>query len=160
MTQFVLVTDWHFTQPLDRVWALIEDTERWPDWWPAVKKVETIRQGDETGLGAVRRITWGTALPYTLTFDVEVTKIEKHDCIEGRAFGELEGTGIWNFHAEPEGTHVRYLWRVDVTKPWMKLMAPILAPMFAWNHNKVMCWGLAGARKALAAAPPSPQTSH
>jgi len=150
MTQFVLVTDWHFTQSLDRVWALIEDTDHWPDWWPAVKKVETILEGDETGLGAVRRISWGTALPYTLTFDVEVTRIEHHDSIEGRAFGELQGIGLWNFHEEPEGTHVRYLWRVDLTRPWMKLLAPILSPMFAWNHNKVMCWGLEGARKRLA----------
>ena len=149
MTQFTLVTDWHFTQSIDRVWALIEKVEDWPSWWPAVKRVETIREGDETGLGAIRRITWGTALPYTLTFDVEVTKVEKHDCLEGRAFGELEGVGLWNFHEEPEGTHVRYLWRVDVTKPWMKLLAPMLSPVFEWNHNKVMCWGLAGARERL-----------
>jgi len=149
MTQFVLVSDWHFTHPLARVWALVEDVEHWPGWWPAVKRVETVRTGDETGLGAVRRITWGTALPYTLTFDVEVTQIEHHDCIEGRAHGAIEGTGLWNFHEEPEGTHVRYLWRVDVTKGWMKLLAPVLAPVFAWNHNKAMCRGLEGARKRL-----------
>ena len=149
MTKFTLVTDWHFTTPLDRVWVLIEKVEDWPDWWRAVKRVETIREGDETGLGAIRRITWATALPYTLTFDVEVTSITKHDSIEGRAHGELDGVGLWNFQAEPEGTHVRYLWRVDVTKAWMKLLAPVLAPVFAWNHNKVMCWGLEGARRRL-----------
>lgn len=150
MTQFILVTDWHFTQPLDRVWALIEKVEDWPGWWRAVKRVETIRKGDETGLGAVRRITWATALPYTLTFDIEVTKVEKHDCLEDRTHGEFDGVGLWNFHDEPEGTHVRYLWRVEVTKPWMHLFAPVLAPVFAWNHNKVMRWGLEGARKRLA----------
>jgi hypothetical protein len=79
-----------------------------------------------------------------------VTKVEKHDCLEGRAHGELDGVGLWNFHDEPEGTHVRYLWRVAVTRPWMRLLAPILAPVFAWNHNKVMRWGLEGARKRLA----------
>lgn len=108
MTHFSLVSDWHFTQSIDRVWALIEKTEDWPLWWRAVKRVEVIREGDADGLGAIRRITWATALPYTLAFDVEVTRIEKPHCLEGRAFGELEGLGTWNLHNEPEGTHVRY----------------------------------------------------
>lgn len=149
MTQFTLVTDWHFTSPIERVWALIEDVEHWPDWWRAVKRVEIVRSGDADGVGAVRRITWATALPYTLTFDAEVTRIERLDCIEGRAVGELDGTGVWTFHSEPEGTHARYVWRVNVTKRWMVLLAPILSPLFTWNHNKVMCWGLEGARRAL-----------
>jgi uncharacterized protein YndB with AHSA1/START domain len=149
MTHFSLVTDWHFEAPIERVWDLIENTDDWPLWWRAVKKVERIREGGEDGLGAVRRITWATALPYTLTFDVEVTRVERPTCLEGRAFGELDGTGIWNLHDEPEGTHVRYLWRVEVTKPWMRRFAPLLARVFEWNHHKVMAWGLEGARKRL-----------
>jgi uncharacterized protein YndB with AHSA1/START domain len=152
MTHFSLVSDWHFEAPVERVWALIEKVEDWPAWWRAVKRVETIREGGANGVGAVRRITWATALPYTLTFDVEVTKIVRPDCIEGRAFGELEGTGIWNFHDEPEGTHVRYFWRVEVTKPWMRALAPLLERVFEWNHHQVMLWGLEGARKRLGGA--------
>ncbi len=150
MTHFSLVSDWHFEAPIERVWALIEKTEDWPAWWRAVKRVEVIREGAETGLGAVRRITWVTALPYTLTFDVEVVRVERLRTLEGRAFGELDGLGTWTFHSEPEGTHVRYFWRVDVTKPWMRRLAPLLARVFEWNHHKVMLWGLEGARKRLA----------
>ena len=149
MTHFSLVTDWHFEAPIERVWDLIEKTEDWPLWWRAVKRVERIREGGSDGLGAVRRITWATALPYTLTFDVEITRVERPTCLEGRAFGELDGTGIWNLHDEPEGTHVRYCWRVEVTKPWMRRFAPLLARVFEWNHHKVMAWGLEGARKRL-----------
>ena len=108
MTHFSLVSDWHFVEPIDRVWALIEKTEDWPLWWRAVKCVEVIREGDADGLGAVHRITWATALPYTLTFDVEVTG------------------------------------------PWIRRFAPLLARVFTWNHHKVMAWGLEGARKRLA----------
>jgi len=151
-THFSLVTDWHFEAPIERVWALIEATEAWPQWWRAVKKVERLREGDAEGVGAVHRITWTTALPYTLTFDVETIRVDRLDEIEGRAFGELDGCGVWTFHAEPEGTHVRYLWRVDVTKPWMRLLSPLLRPVFEWNHHKVMNWGLEGARKWLAGA--------
>lgn len=149
MTHFVLVSGWHFTAPLDRVWDLIEDAEAWPGWWRAVKAVEPIRAGDAQGLGAVRRLTWRTALPHTLSFDVEVTRVEHHGLIEGRASGELDGLGTWTFHAEPEGTHIRYEWRVEVTRPWMRALAPLLRPAFAWNHDKVMAWGLEGARHRL-----------
>lgn len=148
-TQFVLVTDWHFDVPIARVWALIEDVANWPRWWRAVRKVELLAAGDEHGIGAVRRLTWATALPYTLTFDVELVRVEPGRLSEGRAFGELDGTGIWTLQEEGAGTRVRYDWRVDVTKQWMRLLAPLLRPVFAWNHNVVMRWGEEGARRRL-----------
>ncbi len=148
-THFSLISDWHFEAPLERVWALIEASEAWPEWWRAVKRVELVRDGAADGVGAVRRLTWATALPYTLAFDVETVRVVRHSEIEGRAFGELDGTGLWNFYTEPHGIHVRYTWRVEVTKPWMRRLAPLLRPMFAWNHNKVMAWGLEGARRRL-----------
>lgn len=151
-TQFVLVSDWHFEEPLERVWALIERTEKWPLWWRAVKAVETVREGAADGVGRVIRITWATALPYTITFDVETVRVEPHREIEGRAFGELDGTGTWTFNREEKGgCHVRYCWRVEVTRPWMRRLAPVLRRAFAWNHDKVMRWGLTGARARLGA---------
>ena len=148
-TQFALVTDWHLAAPLEAVWRLLEATGDWPEWWPAVARVERLREGDANGVGAVHRLTWKTALPYTLAFDVETVRVEPMSEIEGHASGELDGTGIWTLHPEPGGTHVRYLWRVEVTRRWMRLLAPLLRPVFAWNHDKVMAWGLAGARARL-----------
>jgi hypothetical protein len=147
--QFILVTDWHLDAPLSRVWALIERTEDWPGWWRAVKSVTPIRDGDERGIGTVRHIAWRTALPYSIAFDVEVTRVEPMRLIEGRARGELDGVGLWTFDGDETRTHVRYDWRVDLIKPWMRVLAPLLRPVFAWNHNKVMSWGEAGARRRL-----------
>lgn len=150
-THFSLVSDWHLDAPLDRVWALIEATGDWPAWWRAVERVELLREGDADGVGRVIRISWRTALPYRIAFDVETVRVEKPREIEGRATGELDGTGIWTLTPDGEArTHVRYLWRVEVTRTWMRLLAPLLRPVFAWNHNKVMAWGLEGARKRLA----------
>jgi hypothetical protein len=148
-TQFSLTTHWAFDAPLERVWALIERTQDWPDWWPAVRSVTALSEGDARGIGAVRRLVWKTALPYSIAFDVEVTHIEHLCLIEGRARGELDGVGTWTFASEGKWTHVRYEWRVEVTKAWMRLFAPLLRPVFAWNHGKVMAWGEAGARARL-----------
>lgn len=138
---FHLITEWTLAAPIEAVWQTIAAPEAWPSWWRAVRKVETIASGDARGVGAVRRITWRTALPYTITFVTRTTRVEPMRLIEGRAEGELDGTGLWTFTPSGDGTHLRYDWRVAVTKPWMRFAAPLLRPVFAWNHGKVMGWG-------------------
>jgi uncharacterized protein YndB with AHSA1/START domain len=143
-TRFDLVSEWLLDAPLERVWAELMAPEAWPSWWRAVKEVEPISNGDANGIGAVRRFTWGTALPYTLSFNMTATRIEPRRIIEGRAQGELDGTGRWTLTAQGQRTHVRYDWMVDITNPWQVALAPVLRPVFAWNHHKVMAWGLEG----------------
>ena len=123
------------------VWHELTRPEDWPGWWRAVRDVRSIKEGDANGVGAVRRFTWGTALPYTLSFEMTATRIEPMSVIEGRARGELDGTGRWTLRPEGAGTHVRYDWMIDVTTPWQVTLAPILRPLFAWNHGVVMGWG-------------------
>jgi uncharacterized protein YndB with AHSA1/START domain len=140
-TRFELVSEWRFDTPVERIWAELITPEAWPQWWRAVKKVEAVSPGDSRGVGAVRRFTWGSALPYTLSFSTTATRIEPMTLIEGRAHGELDGFGRWTLRPEGQGTYVRYDWLVDVTKPWQVALAPLLRPAFAWNHNVVMGWG-------------------
>jgi hypothetical protein len=113
--------------------------------------VETLQAGDASGVGSLRRMTWRTALPYSLTFDMRTVRVEPKSLIEGRAQGELAGTGRWTLDGESGKTHVRYDWRVEVTQPWMRLVAPLARPVFAWNHGVVMRWGGEGLARRLAA---------
>jgi len=140
-TRFELMSEWRFDTPVERLWAELTTPEAWPQWWRAVKRVDSIAQGNRDGVGAVRRFTWGTALPYTLSFNMTAMRIEPMRLIEGQARGELDGIGRWTLRPEGEGTYVRYDWLVDITKPWQVALAPVLRPVFAWNHNVVMGWG-------------------
>ena len=149
-TAFHLITDWSFAAPREAVWQALMAPEEWPSWWRAVAKVERIADGDARGVGAVRRMTWRTALPYTLTFDMRVTRVEPMTLIEGRAEGELTGLGRWTLQADGARTAARYEWIVEVTKPWQRRLAPLLRPVFTWNHTMVMAWGYAGLVKKLA----------
>lgn len=142
--QFNLVTEWDVKAPLESVWAELTRPEDWPQWWRAVKRVELLRTGDAAGIGAQRRMTWGTALPYSLAFDMVATRVEPMTLIEGRASGELTGLGRWTLRPEAKGTYVRYDWQVELTKPWMRALAPLLRPAFTWNHRVVMGWGYEG----------------
>ena len=149
MSQYSFVTHWSLNAPVENVWNEIRDMDRWPEWWKYVKTVTLIKQGDANDIGSIRRIQWSTALPYTITFDSELVSVDHHKRIEGRAFGELTGTGIWTFEVNGDTTHVRYEWNVQTTKKWMNFFAPIARPLFSWNHDKVMSAGIEGLRERL-----------
>jgi uncharacterized protein YndB with AHSA1/START domain len=157
-SRFELVSDWHLAAPIDRVWQALHAAEEWPRWWPYVRRVTLLKPGTADGLCAVRRFEWGSRLPYGLAFDVEVTELERPHRMRGRARGELDGEGLWELRPEGGGTHVRYTWRVEVTRPWMRALAPMLAPVFRWNHNGVMRAGGEGLARHLAerGAQPAP----
>lgn len=150
MSEYSFVTNWSFEAPLERVWAEIEDADSWPSWWKGVLAVELLSEGDADGIGSIRRTTWKSALPYKLTFDSEVVRVEKFRLIEVRAFGQLEGRGLWRFSSYDGKTNVRYDWNVVANKLWMKLLAPVARPFFRWNHDVIMNWGEEGLRKRLA----------
>jgi hypothetical protein len=147
---FDLVTEWRFDVEPARVWPILIDVESWPSWWRAVRQVELLAVGDDRGIGAIWRLTWRTALPYQLTFDMETTRIVPMSTIEGVASGELTGRGLWTLRADGTGSHIRYDWQVAVTKSWMRALAPVLRRIFAWNHTAVMEWGRIGLLARLA----------
>jgi hypothetical protein len=150
MTGYEFVTVWRFDAPLEPVWHEIKSSETWPGWWKGVLRVEELKAGDADGLGKIIRSTWKSRLPYKLEFDSEVVRIEELKLIEARAFGELEGVGLWTLNAENENTtRVRYDWRVKTTKSWMNLIAPLAEPFFRWNHDAIMNWGGQGLARKL-----------
>jgi uncharacterized protein YndB with AHSA1/START domain len=90
MANYDFVTVWRLEAPIDRVYDAIADSLRWPEWWSTVTAVEQVRAGDSaTGVGDVRRYTFKGSLPYTLSFDLEVERLERPVTLAGRATGEL-----------------------------------------------------------------------
>ena len=147
--QFQLVSHWHLAAPIDAVWDALKATERWPSWWRYVKSVVELRPGDAEGMGSVRHIAWSSRLPYGVAFDVEVVEMQRPRRMRARARGQLDGMGIWELTPEGKSTHVRYTWCVDLTTRWMRLVAPVAAPVFRWNHNGVMRAGAEGLARHL-----------
>jgi hypothetical protein len=145
VAEYSFVTEWRLDAPIDRVYELIHDTLAWPGWWPAVEAVDEIRPARErTGVGSVRRYTFKGRLPYTLTFDLAVDRIERPTVLGGRASGELDGTGLWTLREEGGQTVVRYDWNIRTTRWWMNLLAPLAGGLFKSNHDFVMQSGAAG----------------
>jgi hypothetical protein len=135
---FALVSIWHFDAPVEQVWQVLSDAERWPDWWPFVEAVEKIDPGEPSGQYSVWRHTWKTMLPYKLRFELCVTRIEAPVLLEADVRGDVAGRGICRIYQNDRHTVVRYEWNVRTCRHWMKWLAPIARPIFLWNHHMVM----------------------
>lgn len=141
MTEYRLLTIWRIEAPLQEVYAAIHNSMHWPEWWPSVRKVEDIADGDGNGINSIRRYAWQGKLPYRVVFDVRATRLETLIAIEGTARGDLEGNGRWKFSRQGKVSVVRYEWHVRTTRWWMNLVAPVARPMFIHNHTQIMDQG-------------------
>jgi uncharacterized protein YndB with AHSA1/START domain len=150
VASYEFLTTWCVDAPIGDVYELIHDSKGYPRWWKGVVGVEVLEQGDELGVGERDRFTWRSMLPYTLGFELTVTRVEPPYLIEGRAHGELEGVGTWRLY-EGQGVAVVYEWRVRTTKTWMNVLGPLARPAFAWNHDVVMRQGGRGLAAELGA---------
>jgi uncharacterized protein YndB with AHSA1/START domain len=151
VARYAFLTTWLLAAERERVWEAIHATERWPEWWRGVVRVTRVREGDGDGAGAVWDHEWRSVLPYPVRFRIETIRVERYRLIEGRADGELRGTGRWRLWSEGGLTAVTYEWNVATTRRWMNLLAPLARPVFEWNHDWVMRRGGEGLARLLAA---------
>lgn len=152
MVKYSFEAIWRMRAPLELIWQAIYDYQDWPKWWKGVEKTEQITKGDANGVGGVSSYTFKSALPYRLYFNVEATGLEPMKSMEGKAVGDLDGTGRWVFSTEGDVTIVQCFWDVSTTSFWMNLLAPIARPIFAWNHKVIMNWGAEGLASKLGAS--------
>ena len=151
MAAYSFTTRWRLDAPIERVFDAIHDSAAWPTWWDAVIDVREIEPGQADGTGNVRRYAMRGRLPYALTFDARVTRVEPPVTLEGTATGELEGTGDWTLREVDGWTEVRYDWNIRTTRTFMNLAAPLpfVRRIFELNHDAVMRSGLRGITRLL-----------
>ena len=144
MADYRFVTTWRLPARRDDVWELLVDAEGWPAWWPSVRRVERRLQGDADGVGRVLRFTFATRLPYSLTFDARTTEVTRAARLVAEARGELAGTWVCEVADVAGVVTARHTWAVRTTRAWMNVLAPLMRPVFAWNHRALMREGAVG----------------
>lgn len=142
-------TKWIINAPLLDVWNAIYYSTEWPMWWKGVTRVTELNKGDEQGIGSIRTYTLSSPMAYQLSFQLLVTEHIHLQKLKGIASGDLEGTGTWHFEENNNTTIVVCEWEVATTIPWMNYFAFVLAPIFSFNHKKVMQWGAKSLAKKL-----------
>jgi hypothetical protein len=144
-----LISRWRLNCSAEMAWNLLTNLENWPQWWPQVKHVRLLHRAPIGQTGTHVAMTWRSMLGYGFTIDVVNTRRERssdgHCEIEGRSEGDLLGRGLWVLEpASAREVDVTYRYEVELNKPWMRALAPVLRAVFAWNHFAVMRSGARG----------------
>ncbi len=143
--RFVLISRWHLDCAIEAAWQCIGEVRRWPEWWPNVTAVRVDDESEHKTLssmprvGDAARIDWKTRLGYGFRLRVVTTRVLPPFELEGTAEGDLIGQGLWVL--EPQGSNgvvITYRWDLHLNRRWMLVAAPLLRPVFAWNHFAVM----------------------
>jgi carbon monoxide dehydrogenase subunit G len=73
--------------PAERVWALVDKLEEWPQWMPSIKKIERVSQGP-LAVGAQLSVTAKVSrLTVRLLMTVTEFVAERNVVLEGKALG-------------------------------------------------------------------------
>jgi hypothetical protein len=134
------------------VYDVLADAKLLPDWWAGVYIQATPEDAEASPhVGARARVRARGFLPYCILMTLESTVLEPGKIVEVRTSGDLEGTWRATLSADGVGgTYVDIMQEVVAQKPLIRLLSPLLKPLFAWNHYWTSPRGQAGLRAYLA----------
>jgi Polyketide cyclase / dehydrase and lipid transport len=128
---------WVVPHPIERVYAVIGEPLRYPEWWPDVF-LEARGDGGPPAPGNTVAVVARGFLPYRLRFSLETAEVDPPTRITSSLHGDFEGTGEWRLSHNGNATIAELDWRPIVNKPGVKHLTPALRPLFRANHNWTM----------------------
>jgi hypothetical protein len=140
---YVFVDEWDVEAPIEAVFDAVADARTYPAWWRPV--YIDVESDGPPAVGAVTRQHFKGRLPYHLRTTSTVVRMQRPTSIEGTVQGDLSGRGVWTLSERGATTHVCFDWRVNANRPLLRVLTPLLRPLFAWNHN----WAIARAIEGL-----------
>jgi uncharacterized protein YndB with AHSA1/START domain len=140
---YVFVDEWDVDAPATAVFDAIADARTYPGWWRPV--YIAVEADGPPAVGRVSRQHFKGRLPYTLRTTSEVVRMDPPREIEARVVGDLSGRGIWTLTERAGRTRVWFDWRVDADRGFIRVLTPVLRPLFRWNHS----WAIARAMEGL-----------
>jgi quercetin dioxygenase-like cupin family protein/uncharacterized protein YndB with AHSA1/START domain len=136
---YVFVDEWDVAALPASVFAAISDARTYPTWWrPVYLDVDADGPAE---LGKESRQHFKGRLPYHLRTRSRVVALDPPRSVTAEVDGDLRGRGTWTLTPIPTGTHVRFDWQVHADRKLLRVLTPVLRPLFRWNHN----WAIARA---------------
>ena len=130
--EYVFVDEWDVHATPQAVFDALADATTYPTWWrPVYLDVETDGPPE---LGRTSRQHFKGRLPYHLHTRSTITRYEPPTAVGAEVEGDLRGRGLWTLTPQEGGTHVRFDWFVYADKPLLRVLTPLLRPLFRWNH--------------------------
>lgn len=137
---------------VEEVYEVLSHGEWLPLWWKGVYlDAVKLSKNREPQVGDRLRVRARGFLPYELNFIVEAKTLEPPRRVAVATSGDFDG--LWTAEISPreDGVRVDLVWQVTVLRPILRLLAPLLRPLFAWNHRWTTPRGEKGLVEFLAA---------
>jgi uncharacterized protein YndB with AHSA1/START domain len=137
MTRYRFVDEWLVPASPEWVYELLSCPRDYPAWWGDA----FVRGEGDDGPAApgkrARLLTRGR-LPYRLRWELTCVEAIAPSRLVSRIEGDFVGCGTWTLTEAEGGTRVVLDWDVEVRKPLVRRLTPLLRPLFAWNHRWAM----------------------
>jgi uncharacterized protein YndB with AHSA1/START domain/quercetin dioxygenase-like cupin family protein len=143
MRPYAFVDEWDVAAPPEVVFDAIADSRSYPQWWRPVYL--DVDAAGPAALGTEARHHFKGRLPYHLHTRSVIVDIEPPRRVVAEVDGDLRGRGAWTLTPVPKGTRVRFDWQVHADRKLLRVLTPVLRPIFRWNHN----WAIARAMEGL-----------
>jgi uncharacterized protein YndB with AHSA1/START domain len=142
--EYVFIDEWDVEAPIEALFEALADARTYPQWWKPVY-IEVDADGPPS-VGRVSRQRFKGRLPYTLRTNSKIVRLDPPRMFEVEVAGDLSGRGVWTLTPSDGSVHVHFDWRVNADRPLLRILTPVLRPLFRWNHN----WSIARAKEGLA----------
>jgi len=131
--EYVFLDEWDVDAPQEAVFEALADARTYPIWWsPIYKEVDA---DGPPAVGCASRQSFKAKLPYTLSTVSTIVRLEPPHEFEVEVDGDLRGRGVWTLSPVGDRVHVRFDWRVHADRALLRILTPVLRPLFRWNHN-------------------------
>src|SRR5712692_4395394 len=140
--EYVFVDEWDVDAPQEAVFHALADARTYPTWWTPI-----YREVDADGppaVGCASRQKFNAKLPYTLSTVSTIVRLDAPREFEVEVDGDLRGRGVWTLSAADGKVHVRFDWTVNADRPLLRILTPVLRPLFRWNHNAAIKRAIVG----------------
>jgi quercetin dioxygenase-like cupin family protein/uncharacterized protein YndB with AHSA1/START domain len=140
---YVFVDEWDVDAPAEAVFDAIADAGSYPAWWRPV--YIDVEADGPPAVGVASRQHFKGRLPYHLKTTSVITALHAPRTVTAEVDGDLRGRGTWTLTQRGGRTHVRFDWQVHADRKLLRVLTPVLRPLFRWNHN----WAIARAMEGL-----------
>jgi len=141
--EYVFIDEWEVSAPVEAVLDALADARTYPEWWKPVY-IEVELDGFSTP-GRSSRQHFKGRLPYTLKTTSTIVRLDPPRSFEVEVVGDLSGRGVWTLTPRGDRVQIRFDWRVNADRPVLRVLTPVLRPLFRWNHS----WSIERAREGL-----------
>jgi hypothetical protein len=134
--RFKFVEQWIIPDArIEEVYDVLARGELLPQWWKGVY-LDAVRltPGSEPEVGTRLRVRVRGFLPFVLNFEIEASELEPPRRVSVRTSGDLNGAWSATLTQKKMDVQADLLFEVEIDRPGMRILAPLLRPLFALNH--------------------------